>query len=337
MSTTVECQSWVPLRNCLSFSVFGRHVFGIRMNNVNRIPTIDDYLKAPAHSSRQAGGCRSAIKRQSSPERPLVSITTIVLNRKETLPQTIMSVLNQSYPNIEYIVVDGASTDGTLETIKQFDDKIDLWISEPDRGSSDAQNKAFSLARGDMVFWLSSDDWIDPDFIELAVKAFSSSDVDFVFGDMAMYKDAKFVSVLKGEKDYAKSLMSGNPRFNFPSMLIKRACFQKLGLLDATYKISNDYEWTLRLHLAGGNGFHESRLIVHREIGGIADEHPFRSVLERLRVLRQYGLPTTKAVAIHLPHFVRRGARHFVKLILPDIIYKKLKRAVGKGSSAPLS
>ena len=78
-------------------------------------PTIDDYLKAPAHPFRQAGGCRSAIKRQSSPERPLVSITTIVLNRKETLPQTIMSVLNQSYPNIEYIVVDGASTDGILE------------------------------------------------------------------------------------------------------------------------------------------------------------------------------------------------------------------------------
>jgi glycosyltransferase involved in cell wall biosynthesis len=308
----------------------------IRMNNVNRVPTIDDYLKAPAHSLRQAGGCRSAIKRQSSPERPLVSITTIVLNRKETLPQTIMSVLNQSYPNIEYIVVDGASTDGTLEIIKQFDDKIDLWISEPDRGSSDAQNKAISLARGDMVFPLSSDDWIDPDFIELAVKAILSSGVDFVFGDMAMYKDEKFVSVLKGEKDYAKSLMSGNPRFNFPSMLIKRACYQKIGLLDETYKISNDYEWTLRLHLAGGNGFYESRLMVHRRIGGIADHHPFRSLLGQLKVLRQHGLPTTKATVILLPYFVRIGVGYFVKLFLPDIIYKKLKRAVGKASSVPL-
>ena len=265
---------------------------------MNRVPTIDDYLKVPTHSFRQAGGCRSAIKRQSSPERPLVSIATIVLNRKETLPQTIMSVLNQSYPNIEYIVVDGASTDGTLEVIKQFDDKIDLWISEPDRGSSDAQNKAISLARGDMVFPLSSDDWIDPDFIELAVKAILSSGVDFVFGDMAMYKDEKLVSVLKGEKDYAKSLMSGNPRFNFPSMVIKRACFQKLGLLDATYKISNDYEWTLRLHLAGGNGFYDSRLNVHRRIGGVADQHPFRGALEQVNVLRLHGLPTTKATVI---------------------------------------
>lgn len=300
---------------------------------MNRAPTIDDYLKVPPHSFRQAGGCCSAINRQSSPERPLVSITTIVLNRKETLTKTIMSVLSQSYTNIEYIVVDGASTDGTLEIIKQFDDKIDLWISEPDRSTSNAQNKAISLARGDLIFCLSSDDWLEPDFIELAVQAFSSSDADFVFGDMAMYKDEKISSVFKGEKDYAKSLMSGNPRFTFPSMLMKRACFQKLGLYDETYKISNDYEWTLRLHLAGGNGFYESRLIVHRKIGGIADQHPFQSVLEPLNVLRLHGLPTTKAVVILLPNLVRRVVGYFAKLFLPDIIYKKFKHPVGKASS----
>ena len=307
------------------------------MNNVNRVPTIDDYLKEPAHHFRQAGGCRSAIKRQYSPERPLVTITTIVLNRKETLPQTIMSILSQSYPNIEYIVVDGASTDGTLEVIKQFDDKIDLWISEPDHGTADAANKSISLASGDLLFWLSSDDWIEPDFIELAVKAILSSGADFVFGNMTMYKDEKIFSAHKGEKDYAKALLSGNPRFNFPSMIIKRACFQKLGLFDETYRLTTDYEWTMRLHSAGGNGFYESRLIVHRRVGGAGDQHPFQSLLERLKILRLYGLPTTKAMVISLPNLVRRGVVYFVKLFLPDIIYKKLKRAVGKASSVPLN
>jgi glycosyltransferase involved in cell wall biosynthesis len=320
--------------NCIGMNnVTGRH--GRTFTFPNRFPTIDDYLKAPAHHFRQAGGCRSAIKRQCSPEQPLVTINTIVRNQKDTLPQTIMSVLSQSYPNIEYIVVDGASNDGTLEVIKQFDDKIDLWISEPDRGTGHASNKAISLARGDMTFWLAGDDWIEPDFIELAVKAILSSGADFVFGNMVMYKDEKIFSVHKGEKDYAKSLMSGNPRFNFPSMVIKRACWQKLGLTEETFKLTADYEWTLRLHLAGGNGFYESRLIVHRRVGGVGDQHPFRGLLERLKILRLHGLPTTKAVVIYLSILVRRGVGYFVKLFLPNIIYKKLKRAVGKASSVP--
>ena len=78
-------------------------------------------------------------------------------------------------------------------------------------------------------------------------------------------------------------------------------------------------------------------MMVHRGMGGIAEQHPFLDVLERLKVLRQHGLPTTKAMVISLPNLVRRGVVHFVKLFLPDIIYKKLKRAVGKASSVPLN
>jgi glycosyltransferase involved in cell wall biosynthesis len=310
------------------------------MNNVHRVPTIDDYLMAPAHPFRQAGGRRSAIKRECDPERPLVTVYTAVRNRKETLAQTILSVLSQSYPNIEYVVVDGASTDGTLGVIKQWDEKIDLWISEADHGTSDAFNKGISLAKGEFVFWLSSDDWIGPDFIEVAVKGLLSTGADFVFGNMAMYKGGKLVSLVEGDQGYARALTSGNPHFSFPSMIVKRVCFQKLGLLDTTYKFTSDYEWVLRLHLQGGKGHCEKLLIVHRRIGGIVDEHPVQAALEQLRVLRQHGLPTTKAttkaVATHLYYFVRRGVGHLAKLVLPDIIYKKLKGAVGRGYSVPL-
>lgn len=297
------------------------------MNKANRVPTIDDYLKAPAHPLRQAGGRRRAIQ-QSFPERPLVTVYTIVRNRKETLAQAIMSVLSQSYPNIEYIIVDGASTDGTLEVIKQFDDKIDAWISEPDFGSIDANNKVLSMAQGEITFWLASDDWIEPDFIETAVQAFLNSEADFVFGDMIMYQDEHQVAVHKGDKDYAKSLISGYPRFNFPSMLIKKESFQKIGLLDMNYKIVADYEWVLRLHLNGGIGFYNSSLIVHRRSGGIGDRRIVRNALEHLRLLRQYRLPKTKAMAAYLYYLVRREAGHLRKFFLPDIIYKKLKHCV---------
>jgi len=247
-----------------------------------------------------------------------------------------MSVSSQSYPNIEYIVVDGASTDGTLDVIKQFDDKIDLWISEPDHGPSDAGNKAISLARGDFTFWLPSDDWIDPDFIETVVQTLLRSGADFVFGNMLMYKNGEPVAVCKGDKDYVKSLMSGNPRFNYPTMVIKRECFQKLGLLDTTYRIIHDYEWTLRLHLRGGKGSYNSSLLVHRRVGGFGESHPVRSILEHLRLSRQYGLPATKAVAANLYYFVRGGMVHLAKLFLPEIIYKKLKRAVRRDYSVTL-
>ena len=301
------------------------------MNNVNRVPTIDDYLKAPAHPHRRAGGRRSAIGRKRDAQRPLVTIITIVRNGKETLPKTIKSVLSQNYPNIEYIIIDGVSTDGTLDVLREFDDKIDLWLSEPDHGPCDAGNKAISLARGDFTFWLASDDWIDPDFIETAVRILLKRGVDFVFGDMAMYENGKPVAVCEGDSDYVKSLMSGNPRFNFPCMVIKRECFQKLGLLDTTYRIINDYEWTLRLLRHGGKGFYKDSLIVHRRVGGFGESHPVRSVLEHLRVSRQYGLPAAKVLATHLYHLACRTMGHLAKLFLPEMIYAKFKRAIRRG------
>lgn len=290
---------------------------------MGRIPTIEHYLKAPAHPLRQTGGRYSNIEPRSVSGNPLVTVYSIVKNRKKTLLRTMISVFNQSYSNIEYIVIDGASTDGTLEVIKQCDNKIDLWISEPDSGSSDAVNKAISLARGDIVFWLSSDDWVASDFIEIAVQALLKSDVDFVFGNVVMYKDGTPAGLIQGYKKYEKLLMSGSPHFSFPSMVIKKECFKKVGLLDTTYKIINDYEWTLRLHTNGGRGFYESKVAVCKEIGGIADSHPFQNMVEHLRLLRLYRLLTFKSMAMHIHSFAIREIKQCVKMLLPDSMYKK--------------
>lgn len=295
------------------------------MNRVNRIPTIDDYLETPVCPFRKTGGARSIIKQKYDSERPLVTVFTAVLNRKETLPQTIMSVFSQSYPNIEYVIVDGGSTDGTLEVIKQHNEKIDLWISEPDCGQTDANNKAISLAQGEIVFWLASDDWIGPDFIEVAVKKFLSSGADFVFGNMAMYRDGDLVCIYKGNKNYSESLMSGNPCFNFPSMVIKKESFKKIGLFDTAYKFTNDYEWLLRFHERGGKGYYDDLLIVHRRTGGVGERHLFQGMLEQLSILKQHRLPMAKAISTYLNCFVRRGIGYFAKLFLPEIIHKKLK------------
>ena len=113
-----------------------------------------------------------------------ISIITVVWNNKETIKDAIDSVLSQTYKNIEYIIVDGASSDGTVDIIKGYGDKITKFISEPDKGLYDAMNKGLSLATGDIVGILNSDDfYIDEFVIEKVVNEFKEKQVDSVYAD----------------------------------------------------------------------------------------------------------------------------------------------------------
>ena len=109
----------------------------------------------------QNGGLRTkGITKTSTPEKPLITVVTVVYNGAATLEQTIQSVVNQTYDNVEYIIIDGASTDGTLDIIKKYEDRIDYWQSEPDKGIYDAMNKGLDLATGDFLIFLGADDLI---------------------------------------------------------------------------------------------------------------------------------------------------------------------------------
>jgi glycosyltransferase len=185
-----------------------------------------------------------------------VSIITVVYNNKDTIKDAIESVLNQTYKNItkeskafEYIIIDGASTDGTVEVIKSYGNKIDKFISEKDNGIYDAMNKGVKLATGDIVGILNSDDFYAAnDIIEKVVNEFIEKKVDSVYGDL-VYVDAKntdnIVRYWKS-KPFKEGLFQRGWHPAHPTFFVRREIYDKYGVFNLDFKIAADYELMLR-------------------------------------------------------------------------------------------
>lgn len=133
----------------------------------------------------QCGGLRTKeILKTSQPEKPLITVITVVYNGVENLEQTILSVVNQTYDNIEYILIDGNSTDGTLDIIKKYEDKIDYWQSEPDKGIYDAMNKGIKLASGEWINFMNAGDvFYEQKTIQTFLKKINNVCADVFYGN----------------------------------------------------------------------------------------------------------------------------------------------------------
>lgn len=178
-----------------------------------------------------------------------ISIITVVWNNATTIKDAIDSVLSQTYENIEYIIVDGASTDGTIEIVQRYGDNISKFISEPDKGLYDAMNKGIALSTGDVVGILNSDDfYIDGFVIETVVKEFNSKGVDSVYADLVFVKPENLKKVVRyydsshfSPEKFAYGWMPAHPTF-----FVKRKIYKKYGLFKTDYKIAADYELLTR-------------------------------------------------------------------------------------------
>ena len=182
----------------------------------------------------------------------LVSIVTPSYNQALYLEQTIQSVLEQDYPRIEYVVVDGASTDDSFEIIKKYNDRLAYWISEKDSGQAEAINKGFARAKGEILAWLNSDDYYLPNAILDVVKCFEENpDVVMVYGDMlAVDGDGQIINVLKYKQlsleDLLCFLIIGQP-----SVFFRRSALEKTGLLDISFHFMLDHHLWIRLAQLG--------------------------------------------------------------------------------------
>ena len=178
-----------------------------------------------------------------------ISIITVVWNNEKTIKNAIDSVLSQTYKNIEYIVVDGSSTDGTVKIVQSYGDKISKLLSEKDKGIYDAMNKGIRLATGDIVGILNSDDFYKSnDILEIVVNEFINKDIDCLYGDLE-YVDSKDTSkVLRywKSKVYKDGLFENGWHPAHPTFFIKREFYKKYGVFNLDFKIAADYEIMLR-------------------------------------------------------------------------------------------
>ena len=203
--------------------------------------------------TRSEGGLRTkGFKKNSTPGRPLITVITVVFNGAATLEHTISSVIEQTYDNVEHIIVDGGSTDTTLDILHKYEGDIDYWMSEKDAGIYDAMNKGIALARGDYIGMLNADDYFaNPSVLEKIVERLKVSNVDAVFSGLDIVDPVNLDRVLR--KYSFSSLSPLMLRIGMmpahPTFYCKRTCYEKAGPYRTDYRIAADFEMLVRLLL----------------------------------------------------------------------------------------
>ncbi|MFC1922227.1 glycosyltransferase family 2 protein [Chloroflexota bacterium] len=180
---------------------------------------------------------------------PLVSIVTPSYNQATYLEETIRSVLNQDYQNLEYIIVDGGSKDGSLEIIEKYANELAWWVSESDRGQTDAINKGFSKAKGEILAWINSDDTYLPGAISEAVEFLDSyPDIGLVYGDANLIdEDGEVIGRFPARQTDKRRLMRGYVHIPQQAAFFRADIWRTVGPLDPSFYFAMDYDLWVRI------------------------------------------------------------------------------------------
>lgn len=224
---------------------------------------------------------------------PRVSIITVCLNSKEYLEDAIRSVSEQTYQNIEYIIVDGDSTDGTSIIFDKYNKRIDKLLIEKDNGIFEAMNKGIRLAGGEIIYFLNADDkFYNCHVVTEVIQAFrKNKEADFIYGNIKVFNPkSRFSYIEKYPKRISKWLFV-RKTIGHPATFFRSSCFEKAGNFDEAYKIAADYEWFLRaLFTKGLKGSHIENNISIFKTGGISTNHEHKEsyLLERSLIQSRY-------------------------------------------------
>jgi glycosyltransferase len=221
-----------------------------------------------------------------------ISIITVVRNNVATINDAIESVLSQTYKNIEYIIVDGASTDGTVEVVQGYTNKIDKFISEKDQGLYDAMNKGIGLATGDVIGILNSDDvYFDKNVLENIVNTFRDKQLDSVFGDLYYVNKDDLNKIVRYWKssDFELGSFAKGWHPPHPAFFVKKDIYEKYGMFDLQLKVSADFDLMLRfLEKYQISSMYLPKILVKMRIGGESNSSLKNIITSNQSILKSF-------------------------------------------------
>lgn len=228
-----------------------------------------------------------------------ISIITVTYNAASTIVDTLESVSNQTHPDVEHIVVDGASTDGTLRLVESQGRHVAKFVSEPDHGIYDAMNKGLRLATGRIIGFLNADDtYADNRVLERVANTMGDSGLDAIFGDVEFYRSGRPDSPVRRyrSKRFRPERIAWGWMPAHPTLFLRREVYERVGLFRTDYRIAGDFEFIARAFKAGTIRFrYLPEVLVRMRLGG-ASTGGLRSTLtlnrEVLRACRENGIAT---------------------------------------------
>lgn len=257
------------------------------------------------------------------PSLPRISIVTPSYNQAEFLERTILSVLNSGYPNLEYIIIDGGSTDDSLSIIKKYQERVDYWVSERDNGQSHAINKGLAQSSGVYFGWLNSDDYLEPGVLRKVAEAFADSGVGTVCGKLNVVDAAgNYIETRESPLVSFESLLNGAAQIIQPGSFHRKELLDKYGGVREGLRYAMDYELWLRL----------GQYSEYKTLGSVLANYTlqpksktcmeYRKFLPEIsQIRRQYGgrLFSTKSVNIARCHlgYWRRDIAGWIQGMLP--------------------
>ncbi len=251
---------------------------GLKLTGKSRI-YLENFCPAPG------GGAKK--------QPPLVSIITIVYNGARYLESTLESVLTQNYKRLEYIIIDGGSTDGTIDIIKKYEDRIDYWLSEKDGGISDAMNKGIALATGEIIGMIHAGDWYEPGVISVIAGTYMKYSPDIICGSLRLWQDGKPYYESDSDTDgldYAMSVWH-------PTVFVRSSVYKQYGVFNLKYKIAMDYDIMLRFKKSGRRFLNMPGFFIsNMSRGGVSETSRAHGLAEEYEIKLKYGVNRLKVL-----------------------------------------